>query len=73
MTTALGGHLRTVPIVGLLIALVVLAVICSYALRNTSGARGANEPGAMAGNLALVFVIAVVAGVAVLALVGATR
>lgn len=61
------------PIAGLLIALVVLAVLCSYALRNTSGARGTNEPGAMAGNLALVFVIAVVAGVAVLALVGASR
>ena len=60
-------------IVGLVIALVALAVVCSYALRNTSGARGTNQPGAMAGNLALVFVIVVVAGVALLALIGSSR
>ena len=60
-------------IVGGLIALVVLAVVLSYALRNTSGARGTNEPGAMAGNLALVFVLVVVAGIAVVALIGASR
>jgi hypothetical protein len=62
-----------VTIVGLVIALVVLAVACSYGLRNTSGARGTNQPGAMAGNLALVFVIVVVAGIAVLALIGSSR
>lgn len=67
------GHPRLVPILVVLVALVAMAVLCSYALRNTSGARGTNQPGAMAGNLALVFMIAVVAGVALLALVGATR
>lgn len=67
------GHPPTVTIVGGLIAFVVLAVILSYALRNTSGARGTNEPGAMAGNLALVFVVVVIAGVAVLALIGASQ
>lgn len=62
-----------VPILVLLLAFVAVAVLCSFALRNTSGARGTNQPGAMAGNLALVFVIAVVAGVAVLALIGGSR
>ena len=62
-----------VPILVLLVAFVAVAVLCSFALRNTSGARATNQPGAMAGNLALVFVIAVVAGVALLALIGGSR
>ena len=61
------------PIVAALAAMVVLAVVCSYALRNTSGAHPTGEPGAMAGNLALVFVLLVIAGIAVLAVIGATR
>lgn len=54
----------------LVLVLVAVAVLCSYVLRNTSGARGTNQPGAMAGNLAVVFVAVVVVGIAVLALLG---
>ena len=67
------GHPARVTILGGLLALIALAVLCSYVLRNTSGARGTNQPGAMAGNLALVFVVVVVAGIAALALFSATR
>lgn len=54
----------------LALVLVVVAVVCSYVLRNTSGARGTSQPGAMAGNLAVVFVAVVVGGIALLALLG---
>ena len=57
-------------IIVLVVVLVVVAVLCSYVLRNTSGARGTNQPGAMAGNLALVFVVVVVGGIALLARFG---
>lgn len=57
-------------IVGLVLVLIAVAVVCSYVLRNTSGARGTNQPGAMAGNLAVVFVAAIVAVILVVALVG---
>ena len=60
-------------IVGLVLALVLVAAVCGYFVRNTNGARGTNQPGAMAGNLATAFVAALIIGVAVLLVVGATR
>lgn len=58
------------PILVLVLLVVGVAVLCSYVLRNTSGSRGTNQPGAMAGNLALVFVAVVVGGIVLVALLG---
>ena len=57
-----------VPILVLVLLLVAVAVLCSYGLRNTSGSRGTSQPGAMAGNLAVVFVAVVVGGLVLVAL-----
>jgi hypothetical protein len=67
------GHQRAVTFVGLAAALVVLALACSYFMRNTSGARGTGQPGALAGNLATVLVLAIVIAVAVIVGVAALR
>jgi hypothetical protein len=62
-----------VPIVWLLVAGVALAFVCSIVMRNTSGARGTNEPGALAGNLAVMFLLALAVGVAAIAIYGALQ
>lgn len=57
------------PVVIAVLVGVALAFGLSMVVRNTSGARPTGEPGALAGNLALYFVVAVavVIGIAVLA------
>lgn len=57
------------PVVIAVLVGVALAFGLSMVVRNTSGARPTGEPGALAGNLALYFVVAVavVIGIAVVA------
>lgn len=59
--------------VGFAVAAVLLAFLCSYFIRNTSGVHPTNQPGALAGNLAMLFVALVVGGIVVLAVIGITR
>lgn len=60
------------PVVIAVLVGVALAFGLSMVVRNTSGARPTGEPGALAGNLALYFVLAVAAIVAIAVAVSAS-
>ena len=61
------------PVIAVVVAAVLLAALCSYFIRNTSGVHPTNRPGAMAGNLAMAFIVLVVLGIGILALIAAAR
>jgi hypothetical protein len=62
-----------VTVLAIAAALVLVAFVCGWFTRNTEGARPTDQPGALAGNLATLFVGAIVAVIAVVAIVAATR